>query len=153
MAAVHHYIVYLAAECNSTDPMTLLSRTLVYAWAPGDAGLVLPDDVGFPLFEHENAQAITIQIHYNNPSHTSGMLDSSGLRFYYITKERTHRAGVFQTGDPGVFLYDEDISAGLTKYEFTCPGDCASSFLATERRSGNEQGGGVTILAEGKHLL
>lgn len=127
--------------------MTLLSRTMIYAWAPGDAGLVLPDDVGFPLFDGENSQAIDIEIHYDNPSLATGKQDSSGLRFYYTTKERTHRAGVFQTGDPAVALDGQDIKDGLTKYEFTCPGDCTSVFLATERRSGGD-GQGVTILSE-----
>ncbi len=154
VSAVHHYVVTLQSECNLTDAV-FLTRTLLYAWAPGDQGLALPDNVGFPLFDNENTQAIHIEIHYNNPSHTTGMLDSSGLRFYYINEERTYRAGVYQTGDPfvGLMEIDPKINDGLTKHTFTCPGECSSLFLASEtERSGEDAADqvGVTIILECK---
>ena len=125
---------------------------MLYAWAPGDQGLALPNDVGFPLFDTENNQAIDIEIHYNNPALTSGMIDSSGLRFYYVNDERTYRAGVYQTGDPFVGLMEiaPEINDGLTQHTFTCPSECSSLYLAATdtERSGDDHEG-VTIISEG----
>ena len=156
VSAVHHYEVFLQSECNLTDA-SFLTRTLLYAWAPGDQGLALPEDVGFPLFDNENTQAISVEIHYNNPSHTTGMLDSSGLRFYFVNEERTYRAGVYQTGDPfvGLMEINPEINDGLTKHTFTCPGECSSLFLASEtERSGEDAADqvGVTIILECKNI-
>lgn len=155
VSAVHHYEVFLQSECNlNLTDAVFLTRTLLYAWAPGDQGLALPDDVGFPLFDNENTQAISIEIHYNNPSHTTGMLDSSGLRVYYINEERTYRAGVYSTGDPFVALMeiDPEINDGLTKHTFTCPGECSSLFLASETERSGEDAAGVTIILESLHM-
>ena len=128
---VHHFVVWLARDCTEESYFT---RQMVYAWAPGDEGFALPDDVGFPFLNSENNQAIHMQIHYNNPSLISGMKDSSGLRLYYSNTERTHRAGMLETGDPHLALFGEEISDGLTKYSFTCPGACSSSMLAAGKR-------------------
>ena len=151
VSAVHHYVVYLQSECNLTDEV-FLTRSLLYAWAPGDQGLALPNDVGFPLFDTENNQAIDIEIHYNNPALTSGMIDSSGLRFYYVNDERTYRAGVYQTGDPFVGLMEiaPEINDGLTQHTFTCPSECSSLYLgATDTERSGDDHEGVTIISEG----
>ena len=125
---------------------------MVYAWAPGDKGFALPDDVGFPFLNGENNQAIHMQIHYNNPRLIPGMKDSSGLRLYYSNTERTHRAGMLETGDPHMALFGEEISDGLTKYSFTCPGACSSSMLAAGKRRIGANEETITILAEGLHM-
>lgn len=89
-----------------------------------------------------------VQIHYDNPSFKTGMKDSSGIRVYYTHDERTHRAGMLEVGDPGVALDGENIDEGHTKYEFTCPGACSSSFLEAKER--NNESAGVTIILECK---
>ena len=137
---IHHFTVYQAKDCvYSVD--SVIFRSMVYGWAPGDEGMALPNDVGLPMFDNENKQAVYIEIHYHNPSLVSGMKDSSGIRFYYVNEERTHRAGILALGDPLVMLGDTKINDGLTQYSFTCPGDCSSTFIAQE---------GVTILTECK---
>jgi len=62
---IHHFIVYAQKDC--TDERTL-TRSMVYGWAPGDEGWALPNDVGFPLFDDVNNQALNLVIHYNNSS-------------------------------------------------------------------------------------
>ena len=137
---VHHFTVYLVKEC-AYSLESVFYRSMIYAWAPGDEGMALPSDVGFPLFDTENKQAVFIEIHYHNPSLVSGMIDSSGMRFYYVNDERTNKAGILEIGDPWVMLYDTPISDGLTQYSFTCPSGCSNTFVAEE---------GVTILSEGE---
>eukprot|EP01083_Nonionella_stella_P039805 108280_1 len=143
---VHHFIVSLQKDCTQES---FLTRTMVYAWAPGDEGWALPDEVGFPMFDNVNNQAIHLEIHYDNPSLIEGRKDSSGLRFFYSNTERTHRAGILQVGDPFLALNGQDIKDGLTQYEFTCPGTCSSSILAKERDGGSQA---VTVFSEFLHM-
>jgi hypothetical protein len=138
---VHHFTVYLVEECALLFEDMAKTRSMIYGWAPGDEGMALPNDVGFPLFDTESKQAVWIEVHYHNLNQDSGMKDSSGMRFYYVNDERTHKAGILEIGDPWLMLYDTPINDGLTQYSFTCPGDCSKPFVADE---------GVTILSEGK---
>jgi hypothetical protein len=118
--------------------------------------MALPNNVGFPMFENANKQAIDVVIHYNNPDHITGLKDSSGVRFYYTNEEREYRAGIYDTGDPWVMLMNTTINTGLTKYSFTCPGACSSTYMTSPMRSSSdEEGGGeegVTILSEMLHV-
>lgn len=136
-AFVHHFTVYIQPNCG----FDIQARSMVYVWGPGDEGMSLPDDVGFPLFETDDRQAIWIQIHYNNPSSISGMMDSSGVRFYYTETARAQEAGMLELGDPLVRLNGESISNGLSKYEFSCPGSCSGFFFAQKT---------VTVIGECK---
>jgi len=137
---VHHFTVYLQKDCS----FTVGDKSMVYAWAPGDEGWSLPDDVGFPLFDADNHQALMVEIHYNNPGRVSGQLDSSGIRFYYSKTARTHDAAVLELGDPLLRLDGEKIDDGLTNYEFSCGSGCSSTFLGGSS--------GVTVLAEYLHM-
>mmetsp|Transcript_14093 Transcript_14093/g.25125 ORF Transcript_14093/g.25125 Transcript_14093/m.25125 type:complete len:415 (+) Transcript_14093:159-1403(+) len=143
---IHHFIVYAQKDC--TDESTL-TRSMIYGWAPGDEGWALPNDVGFPLFDDVNNQALHLEIHYNNPYLIEDMKDSSGVRLYYTYAERTHRAGVLAVGDPYLSLYGESIGEGLTQYAFTCPGACTSSLLGKERNGNNQ---GITVVSEHLHM-
>ena len=140
---VHHFVVTTTPSCtNFWEQENLIQREQIYAWAPGDMGMTLPDDVGFPLFDTESNQAILINIHYNNPKEISGKLDSSGVRFHYTNTPRLHKAAILQLGDPMVGLYGTKINDGLTKHEFTCPGSCSSLFLDEP----------VTVISELLHM-
>ena len=61
---VHHFIVGGgSAECNDD-----FSQNMLWGWAPGEEPLLLPSNVGIPMFGPNDAiQSISIQIHYNNP--------------------------------------------------------------------------------------
>mmetsp|Transcript_2003 Transcript_2003/g.4945 ORF Transcript_2003/g.4945 Transcript_2003/m.4945 type:complete len:542 (+) Transcript_2003:262-1887(+) len=144
---IHHFTVYVGKECNEENQLT---RTMIYAWAPGDEGWALPKNVGFPVFDGMNNQAVHMQIHYDNPTLKQGMRDSSGLKFYYTHDEREHRAGILEVGDPWLSLGGEEIAAGHTKYEFNCPGSCSAAALLQKERSVEDQG--VTIISEFLHM-
>lgn len=149
---VHHFLVHSQKDCSGDD-MSLFTRSLIYAWAPGDEGWALPDDVGMSIFDNANNQAVNIEIHYNNPSKISGKKDSSGFRLYFANEKRTHEAGMLEVGDPQLALNDEDIEDGLTKYSFTCPGACSAFYLGGKKeRSGGESSQGVTIISEFLHM-
>mmetsp|Transcript_10951 Transcript_10951/g.18178 ORF Transcript_10951/g.18178 Transcript_10951/m.18178 type:complete len:618 (-) Transcript_10951:1445-3298(-) len=136
---VHHFIAMAIPSCDNQDRF---KREQIYGWAPGDVGMVLPDDVGFPMFDTEDNQAIMIEIHYNNPKLISGMEDSSGVRFYYTNAPRLHDAAILMLGDPMLGLYGVAINDGLTMHEFSCPGECSSLFLDEP----------VTVISEKLHM-
>ena len=56
-------------------------------------GVALP--LGGPDFASEH---ILIEVHYNNEDFVSGIVDSSGLQFFYTTEEPEQRAGVLYVG-------------------------------------------------------
>eukprot|EP00986_Skeletonema_menzelii_P000359 scaffold101_cov80-Skeletonema_menzelii.AAC.15 len=78
---VHHFNVAALPSCKKVNDVFMQEQ--IFGLTPGQQGMVLPVDVGFPMFTSENNQAILIEIHYNNPKKISGMMDSSGVRFQY----------------------------------------------------------------------
>lgn len=145
---IHHFLVYAQKDCSRESFRT---RSLIYAWAPGNDGFALPDDVGFPLFDGTDRQALYVQIHYNNPDEIAGMRDSSGVRIYYTHDERMHQAGMLEVGDPLVGLNGQPVGDGLSKFEFTCPSACSTTFLLEKERSNGEDQG-VTVISEFLHM-
>jgi len=140
---IHHFIVISLPSCDENlFGGEFFRREQMFGWAPGEEGMVLPDNVGFPMFDNEFKQAIRIEIHYNNPKLISGMRDSSGVRFHYTSAPRLHEAAFLQLGDPRLGLYGMEIADGLTKHEFSCGGSCSSLFLDEP----------VTVIAEKLHM-
>jgi hypothetical protein len=144
---VHHINVSLIPSCEKLGDASfnngdMIYGDMIYGWATGQYGLVLPDDVGFPMFGSESNQAVLIQIHYNNPRRISGMMDSSGVRIYYTNTPRLHKAGVIRLVDPTFGLNGVKINDGYTQHEFTCPEQCSSLFLDDP----------VTVISELLHM-
>jgi hypothetical protein len=138
-AYVHHFIVYASSEGNCTEAEDSFGE-IAYVWAPGEGPLAFPDNMGSPLFGSGH-QSFNIEVHYNNPLMTPGILDSSGVRFYYTTQPRAEEVGVLPIGDPEVNLYGQSVGAGLTLHEFDCPGSCSDA-----------AGQPVTVLREYLHM-
>ena len=130
----HHFTV--SSSSNSVDNATFLCSEdseegfidLVYAWAPGEAGFALPNNVGLPYGPGE-AQSFMLEIHYNNPNLISGAIDNSGVRFYYTEEPREHAMGILQLGDPFVALYDTPVGEGISEHTFECQGGCSALAL------------------------
>mmetsp|Transcript_54341 Transcript_54341/g.131897 ORF Transcript_54341/g.131897 Transcript_54341/m.131897 type:complete len:591 (+) Transcript_54341:425-2197(+) len=137
---VHHFIVGGgSAECNDD-----FSVNMLWGWAPGEEPLLLPSNVGIPMFGPNDAiQSISIQIHYNNPGEVPDQIDSSGMRLYFSTEPRENEAAWLSLADPATLLSGEPIAEGLTEYSFSCDGSCSSFVLGGEP---------VTVIAESLHM-
>jgi len=143
-AYVHHYIVQASLRpfCdNNTDIPSADFTEMTYVWAPGEKGIAFPDFLGMPLFGSDGFQAFEIQIHYNNPTIVEGVVDNSGVRFYWTSEQREQQVGIMNVGDPTVGVYGTPIGAGLSMHQFECPGSCSS--LANQE---------VTVLREYLHV-
>jgi len=141
---VHHYIVTAIPSCKNSgnEGKDYFTREHIYGWTPGDHGMVLPDNVGFPLFDSGTNQAILIEMHFNNPKKISGITDFSGARFHYTSTPRQYDAGIIQLGDPFLGLRGVKINDGFTQHDFTCDGKCSSQFLDEP----------VTVIMERLHM-
>ena len=86
-------------------------------------------------------QSLTLNIHYDNRDEDTGKLDSTGIRWYYVTEPREHNAASILVGDAVVSLNGQSVGVGTTGHSFTCPGSCSEKFFD----------GPVTVYAEYLH--
>jgi dopamine beta-monooxygenase len=143
---VHHYVLTASSQpwnSSLSCDEEFLRLDIAYVWAPGDAPLNLPENIGSPLGS-SGFQSFSLQIHYDNPDLDENVLDSSGVRLYYTSKKREFDLGVFPTGDPNVVLYGEIVSAnrGLSQHVFKCDETCSSNYVAEP----------VTVIREHLHM-
>lgn len=143
---VHHFVVAGSNEPwnSSMDCEKYPGFEAAYAWAPGDPPLDLPTNVGGPLGSNGGFQSFALQIHYNNPELHDGVVDTSGVRFYYTSKKRQFDLGIFETGDPDVNLFGKPLSAngGLSQHVFTCESECSKNVVSEP----------ITVIKEHLHM-
>jgi hypothetical protein len=105
---------------------TNLKKTEVaYGWAPGEEPFAYPSYLGGPLGTN-GFQSFQLEIHYNNPSNVSNIVDNSGVRLYWTTKKRQYDLGLLQLGDPYVVLVGQSVGSGVSEHSFDCPSSCSS---------------------------
>ncbi|KAL9960045.1 hypothetical protein ACROYT_G033442 [Oculina patagonica] len=111
---VHHMLLY---ECSDNFPKHHLNYTgmcyasnmppeveectgvtAIAAWAIGGKDFYYPEHAGFPIGKADSPKVVILEIHYDNPENKEGMIDSSGLRFFYTKQLRKYDAGVLQVG-------------------------------------------------------
>ena len=144
---VHHFTVRASqgenngysATCGGTFPTTI---ELAYAWAPGEGPFALPSNIGAPYGGLDGFKSFVLEIHYNNPDMVQGLIDSSGVRFYYTTEPREIEIGILTLGDPLMGLRGQALGNGLSSHSFRCPGSCSSTALQQP----------VTVLREYLHM-
>ncbi|CAN0057481.1 unnamed protein product [Scytosiphon promiscuus] len=105
----------------------------IFAWAPGAAGMELPDDVGFLLGNSSGGfSSLWLQTHYDNPNGDTGMVDSSGVRVYYTEELRSMNMGVMELGDPFVNLDGLSLPDGKSGFSFNCPSSCTEEHFEAD---------------------
>ena len=90
--------------------------TLVYGWAVGGSAMVLPPDVGIALGA-QHLRYIILEMHYDNPTHASGIVDNSGVRLHLAPTlaTRTHQAASISIGDLALSLPDLPAQSKTTR--------------------------------------
>lgn len=65
------------------------------AWATGGGPFYFPENTGYPIGgpNDNEGSLMVMQIHYDNPTHKSGILDNSGIRMLLTPKLRQHDVG------------------------------------------------------------
>ena len=147
---VHHFIVTgspfpncPSSSFNATDNEEGFGIEIAYAWGPGEHAIAFPEDLGGPLFGTTGFNSYYLEIHYDNRQEIEGVIDSSGVRFYYTETPRLHQVGVLQLGDPFVALEGVGVGDQLNLHEFYCPGACSNKTLINDS---------VTVVREVLHM-
>jgi len=71
---------------------------LIGAWAVGASDFNYPDNVAYPVGGQGNPEFIVLEMHYDNPQVVAGIVDSSGMEFFYTTTPPQQRAGILAVG-------------------------------------------------------
>ncbi|KAL5500620.1 hypothetical protein EMCRGX_G012211 [Ephydatia muelleri] len=97
---VHHMQLYQCLSLNETTDLGMgydcikatktirscrLGRPIIIAWAVGGNDFIYPNGIAFPIGGRSDEQYVVIELHYNNPSMTSGVRDSSGFLITYTS--------------------------------------------------------------------
>jgi hypothetical protein len=83
-----------------------------------------------------------MEVHYNNPSMTSGKSNRSGGRLTFTTNLRDIDAAAMVVGDPLVSLNGVPIGEGWSEWDFNCPSSCTEKYLDRE----------ITVFGTGLHM-
>ncbi|XP_010573340.1 PREDICTED: DBH-like monooxygenase protein 1 [Haliaeetus leucocephalus] len=147
---VHHILLYQCSsnlndsvldyghECyhpNMPDSF-LTCETVIFAWAIGGEGFTYPPHVGLSIGTAADPQFVLMEVHYDNPSYTEGLIDNSGLRLIYTPVLRKYDAGVIEAG-LWVSLF-HNIPPGMPEFvsEGHCTLECLEEALGAERPAG-----------------
>uniref|UniRef100_A0A8D2N7M7 Monooxygenase DBH like 1 n=1 Tax=Zonotrichia albicollis TaxID=44394 RepID=A0A8D2N7M7_ZONAL len=147
---VHHILLYQCSsnlndsvldyghECyhpNMPDSF-LTCETVIFAWAIGGEGFTYPPHVGLSIGTAADPLFVLMEVHYDNPSETEGLIDNSGLRLIYTPVLRKYDAGVIEAG-LWVSLF-HNIPPGMPEFvsEGHCTLECLEEALGAERPAG-----------------
>lgn len=126
--------------CNIYSP----GAEIFYIWDVGADPMILPKVAGIPFGKSAvgGHKSLALEVHYNNPQQTSGLVDNSGFRLYFTTNKRQNDLGMMQVGDPQIGLSDKPVGEGLTKHKFDCPESCTRHHLKDD----------IIVVQEGLHM-
>jgi hypothetical protein len=134
---VHHFAAFgRPITCGAQSP-----EQIFYGWAPGQEPLVMPSNVGIPIGGDTGFQSLALQIHFDNRAETPDIVDSTGIRVYYVLQQREHSAAALVVGDGAISLIGQSVGSNETAHEFTCPASCTASHFSAP----------ITIFAEALH--
>jgi len=115
---LHHFLLHgFTDDACSGLPFTVLGV------ASKHDTVLYPNDTGMPF----TYVAYSVEVHYDNPLMTSGLVDSSGMRLFYSYEQPANMLGLLSVGDPYVQT-DATIPVGLSSWPYHCPGQCTSEW-------------------------
>ncbi|XP_053098000.1 DBH-like monooxygenase protein 2 homolog [Pangasianodon hypophthalmus] len=132
---VHHLLLYRCPpsvtkpseeRCYSREKETDCF-TVVAVWGVGGGAFEFPEVAGLPVGGDGNGTLYRLEVHYNNQYKTAGLVDNSGLRFYYTAQLRQFDAAVLQTGLLVTIGFEYAIPPNATA--FLTYGLCDTSYL------------------------
>ncbi|XP_076454775.1 dopamine beta-hydroxylase-like [Babylonia areolata] len=107
-------------EAERVPPALQPCQHVLGAWAMGAEAMVYPEEAGVPIGGEDFSRFVLLEVHYNNPQHLTGLVDSSGMRFHVTRKLRAHDAGIMQLG----LTYTDKMAIPPRQRMFTLTGYC-----------------------------
>ncbi|ENN82717.1 hypothetical protein YQE_00915, partial [Dendroctonus ponderosae] len=102
---------------------TQVCKRVLAAWAMGAQPFTYPEEAALPLGGNKFNPYVMLEIHYNNPELKSGVIDSSGVRFYVSDMLKEMDAGVIELG----LEYTDKMAIPPGQESFSLTGYCISS--------------------------
>lgn len=124
IAPVGETIPEYAGSCFGSDrpASTQVCKRVLAAWAMGAKGFAYPEEAALPIGGPDFNPYIMLEVHYNNPEKHSGLVDSSGIRFYVSSKLRDMDAGVIELG----LEYTDKMAIPPKQDSFSLSGYCVA---------------------------
>jgi hypothetical protein len=124
---VHHMVLYTCTSPVSTTAFSCFSmptqcKGILYAWGKGGGPFVLPKVTGVQIGSVGRIY-VALQMHYNNPTKVTALVDTSGVNIYRTNMPRTYQSGMFLLGPTALALPPR-------KSVFTVAGSCPSAITA-----------------------
>eukprot|EP00794_Sanderia_malayensis_P019866 gene19866-21808_t len=162
---VHHMVLYPCSDAfdesvlgvsgpctdvNMPRPfLECVGQTYMAAWSSTGSSFKFPEDVGFPIGDSDSVKYVMLSIHYNNPMLRKGIVDTSGLRFYY-SAPRKHEAALLTVGatiNGSMIIPPGQESWTVGTY---CPKQC--SMRIKEGRDSSRNRESIKIFASFPHM-
>ncbi|KAL9974731.1 hypothetical protein ACROYT_G011810 [Oculina patagonica] len=160
VGVVHHMMLY---ECKNDLPKSDLNYqgklnsadmppsvkecigpSIIAGWAIGGQPFYYPEDAGFSIGEHNSPKFAVLEVHYNNVKLKPGIIDSSGLRFYYTSQLRKYQAALLTVAALSLVIPPNQDSWETDGY---CVEECTAKGL----KDSTLPGGGIRIFASALH--
>jgi len=133
------------SQCQGSSPLGSGSAQcagLMWSWAVGMGDFILPPEAGLRTGASQISHVV-LEIHYDNPDLTTGVIDSMGFEAFYVETPRQHDAGILIVGDT-IVNFGDTPSNGAPPFEIghlpkgldyihrqaTCPNECTQDFSA-----------------------
>ncbi|KAJ3140829.1 hypothetical protein HK101_003466 [Irineochytrium annulatum] len=132
---VHHMIIYgcdapATSNGDSYDcqSMEMACTHVVFIWAPGTPLFQYPAAAGMGVGNGTNSyNYFSLQVHYNNPTGVSGVVDNSGMWFSYTSVLRPNDVGILWLGEETISIPGNSPNATVLPGNW-CPSDCTKLF-------------------------
>ncbi|KAK7083788.1 hypothetical protein SK128_003689, partial [Halocaridina rubra] len=114
--------------CHAADraPEIDACKRVLAAWAMGASAFVYPKETGLPIGGPDFNPYVMLEVHYNNPDHHKGRIDSSGLALHYTHRLREHDAGIMELG----LEYTDKMAIPPQMASYTLSGYCVPECTA-----------------------
>ncbi|XP_033106239.1 DBH-like monooxygenase protein 1 homolog [Anneissia japonica] len=143
---VHHLLLFGCYDALSTananwtgvcrhpnmPPELYNCGRIMCGWAIGGNSFEFPEDVGVSLGGTDDPTYFFIEMHYDNPTLSTGYHDNSGLRIYYTPTIRKYEADTLRTGHrvtPYMLIPPKEKEFTVQGF---CPADCTKNGLSED---------------------
>ena len=132
---IHHMLIFGCSEDAARDigkpgecgMSSATCREMLGGWTLGLHGTCSPPEAGF-RFGKGTFRHFQMQVHWNNPEHTSTYTDTSGMKVHYTPKLRQNDLGLILLGQRNLKIPANTPSTTATS---TCAPTCTNHLLST----------------------
>ncbi|ODN04974.1 DBH-like monooxygenase protein 1 [Orchesella cincta] len=124
-----HLVSYPGEECYFNDNHQIpinLCRTMMYVYAVGGQGIIVPGDTGYPFGEFPYYM---LETHYNNPEKINGLQFEAGVELVYTNRLRSNDGGTFLVGYDLLGLFMVPPASPNFDIQSHCDNRCTSEMI------------------------